>query len=835
MNERTPVSEALIESERRYRRLFESAKDGILILDAETGIVVDVNPFLIRLLGYEYHSFVGKAIWELGPFKDIVSNRENFAELQQKEYIRYEDKPLESADGKQHEVEFVSNVYLVNHKKVIQCNIRDITERKRAESYRDLSRVILQILNDPGRMQDAIRRVVAALQTHAGFDAVGIRLQDGDDFPYFMQEGFSEEFLRTENALIHRDADGGVCRNEDGTICLECTCGLVLCGNADLSNPLFTAGGSFWTNDSIPLLDLPSDEDPRLHPRNECIHQGYASVSLVPIRTRERIVGLIQLNARRKGVFTLETVQMLEGIASHISESMMRKKAEEELRSSRQLLEGILNAIPVRVFWKDKNCVYLGCNTAFARDAGFADQKDVIGKNDDQMSWREQAELFRSADRQVMESGGTISNLEESLTTPAGNSLLLLTSKTPLRNAQGEIFGVLGTYMDITAQRQLETQFRQAQKMEAVGRLAGGVAHDFNNMLGVILGYTSIALGQADPSQPLFANLQEIEKAAERSAGLTRQLLAFARKQEIEPKILDLNDAVSGTLKMLGRLIGENIHLVWIPGSDLQPVKIDPSQIDQILANLCLNARDAIGGPGKVTLATGNVTIDTTYCSTHAEGVPGEYVFLSVSDNGHGMDPETLAHIFEPFFTTKGVGEGTGLGLATVYGIVKQNNGFIYAYSEPGLGTTFRIYLPQVAKEAVQSAVAVKAKVPAGRGETVLLVEDEPSLIVVFKLFLEDLGYNVLPAGTPKEALELSGRHSGDIHLLLTDVVMPGMNGRKLADLILADRPDIKVIFMSGYTADVIIERGVLDQNKAFITKPFSQNELALKVRSLLE
>jgi PAS domain S-box-containing protein len=829
-----PENEALVESERRYRRLFETARDGILILDAETGIVVDVNPFLLDLLNYPYERFVGKAIWELGFFKDIVGNRDNFAELQQQEYIRYEDKPLESADGTRHEVEFISNVYLVESSKVIQCNIRDITERKREEGYRELSREILQILSGSEDIQNCIQKVLTVLKQSTAVNAAGIRLQDGDDFPYFVQEGFSEDFLQTENSLTVRNADGGVCRDGSGAVSLECTCGLVLCSKTDPSNALFTPGGSFWTNDSMPLLDIPDGEDPRLHPRNECIHQGYASVALIPIRTKDRNVGLIQLNARQKGHFTLKTIELLEDIASHIGEAMMRKRAEEALRASQQLLEGILNAIPVRVFWKDKNLVYLGCNAAFARDAGFADPKEVIGKDDFQMSWHGQADLYRADDRRIIESGESTSNREEAQTTPGGDTITLLTSEVPLRNLNGEINGILGTYVDITEQRSLEAQLRQAQKMEAVGRLAGGVAHDFNNMLQVILGYTGIALEQAEPSRPLYTHLKEIQKAAERSAGLTRQLLAFARKQDIEPKILDLNDAVSGMLKMLRRLIGENIHLTWVPGSDLRPVKIDPSQIDQILANLCLNARDSVIGSGTVILETGNVTIDAAYCAKHAEAVPGGYVFLSVSDDGCGMDAETMAHIFEPFFTTKGVGEGTGLGLATVYGIVKQNGGFVYAYSEPGIGTTFRIYLPQSAAEAVQSDVTA-VKTPEARGETVLLVEDEPSLRTVYKLFLDALGYTVLSAETPEEAFKLSQRHSGQIHLLLTDVVMPGMNGRQLADRICATKPDINVLFMSGCTADVMIRRGVLEQDKAFIAKPFSQNELARKVRAVLD
>ncbi len=269
---------------------------------------------------------------------------------------------------------------------------------------------------------------------------------------------------------------------------------------------------------------------------------------------------------------------------------------------------------------------------------------------------------------------------------------------------------------DITEKLSLESQLRQAQKMESVGRLAGGVAHDFNNMLGVIIGHTELALEQMDPAQPLFTSMQEIRKAALRSADLTRQLLAFARKQTVAPKVLDLNETVEGMLKMLRRLIGEDIDLVWLPDSDLWPVKMDPSQIDQILANLCVNARDAIEGVGKITIETHKVTFDEAYCADHSGFIPGDFVMLAVSDDGQGMDKETLDKIFEPFFTTKGIGKGTGLGLATVYGIVKQNNGFINVYSEPGQGTTFKIYLPRHAAETEQ--MERKARLLPRRGVT---------------------------------------------------------------------------------------------------------------------
>jgi signal transduction histidine kinase/ActR/RegA family two-component response regulator len=361
------------------------------------------------------------------------------------------------------------------------------------------------------------------------------------------------------------------------------------------------------------------------------------------------------------------------------------------------------------------------------------------------------------------------------------------------------------------------------------------IFHDFNNMLAVILGHAEMALLQVDPAQPLHADLEEIRTAAERSANLTRQLLAFARKQTVAPKVLDLNETVAGMLKLLQRLIGENIHLTWQPGANLWPVRVDPSQIDQILANLCVNARDAIADVGTITIETGNAVFDEAYCAAHPDAVPGEYVRLAVSDTGCGMDQDTLAHIFEPFFTTKGVGKGTGLGLATVYGIVKQNNGFITVYSEPGQRTTFTIYLPRQVGKAEQARLAGAAE-PALRGqETILLVEDEPVILELTTVMLERQGYTVLAASTPGEAIRLARERAGNIHLLMTDVVMPEMNGRDLAKNLLSLYPQLKHLFMSGYTANVIAYNGVLDEGVYFIQKPFSIKGLAAKVREALD
>lgn len=399
----------------------------------------------------------------------------------------------------------------------------------------------------------------------------------------------------------------------------------------------------------------------------------------------------------------------------------------------------------------------------------------------------------------------------------------------------GNPLRTVGTAQDITAHRLLEDQLRQAQKMESVGRLAGGVAHDFNNLLCVILGNVDLAMFEVNGTHPLHKHLADIRSAAERSADLTRQLLTFARQQAVAPKVLDLNGKVEVTLTLLRRLIGEDIDLAWLPGKGLWPIRLDPSQLDQLLTNLCVNARDAIPDVGKITIETSNSVFDEAYCTAHRGFVPGEFVLLAISDNGCGMDKNTMDRIFEPFFTTKELGKGTGLGLATVYGIVKQNNGFINVYSEPGNGTTFKIYLPRFESQHTMVDTAMAAAPPRGRGEALLLVEDEPTLLESTGKMLEMQGYHVLSANTPEEAIRLAKEYTGTISLLMTDVVMPGMNGRELSDKILLIRPEMKTLFMSGYTANVIAHHGVLDEGVHFIQKPFSLKDLAAKVGSVLE
>ena len=472
-------------------------------------------------------------------------------------------------------------------------------------------------------------------------------------------------------------------------------------------------------------------------------------------------------------------------------------------------------------------------NPAFESLTGYT-REEVIGRNPRFLKSGQQdvafyREMWATLTRGKIWQGTLVDRKKD------GTFITMETSISPVHDSAGTIVNYVAAKRDITLELSLRAQFDQAQKMESVGRLAGGVAHDFNNMLGVILGYTELALEQVGPAHPIFDDLQEIRNAAERSADLTRQLLAFSRQQTIAPKVLDLSETIAGMLKMLGRLIGEDIKLVFDPGKNLWPTKIDPSQLDQILVNLCVNARDAITDIGRITIEIGNSKFDEEFCASHAGFLPGEYVGVSVTDTGSGMDKATLAHIFEPFFTTKEMGKGTGLGLATVYGIVKQNRGFINVYSEVGEGTRFTIYLSRHVGDEAQKNAEEKAS-PDERGrETILLVEDEPAILSMTKVLLERQGYIVLAASTPDQAIGIAKEHANAIHLLMTDVVMPEMNGRELAKTLQELYPGLQLLFMSGYTANVIDHHGVLDSDVCFIQKPFSMHDLFAMIRKALD
>lgn len=510
------------------------------------------------------------------------------------------------------------------------------------------------------------------------------------------------------------------------------------------------------------------------------------------------------------------------------------KHAEESLRASNELLKLIVNTVPVRVFWKDTELRYLGCNQAFACDARVASPDDLIGKDDYQLVWKELAEMYRADDREVIESGVAKLSYDEQQTTVAGDRIWIRTSKVPLRNEASVIFGVLGIYEDITEHKKLEVQLAQAQKMEVVGQLSGGIAHDLNNILTAIIGYSTLMEMGMSEDDPKRDHLNHVLAAAERAAELTKSLLAFSRKQIINPQPVDLNQIIVKTKKFMTRIIAEDIDFTVEFKKDSLVVNADTGQIEQVLMNLVTNARDAMPSGGQLTIETDAVVLDDSFIKAHGFGEPGPYALLIFSDSGEGMDSATCKKVFEPFFTTKEVGKGTGLGLSIVYGIVKQHNGFITVYSESGNGTTFRIYLP-LTQTAVESSQKNLAKVLKGGKETILVADDDFSVRDLLEKTLTMFGYTVIVAVDGSDALSKFREQPTGINLVMLDVVMPKLNGKEVRDEIRKLNPAVNVIFMSGYTRDIIHKRGVLDESVQFIPKPLNPKKLLLKVRNVLD
>jgi two-component system cell cycle sensor histidine kinase/response regulator CckA len=629
------TEQALRASELSYRRLFEAAKDGILILDVDTGRITDVNPFLFKLLGFSRAEMIGQTVGELSPFKDIESNQIMLERLQKDGYVRYEDLPLETRDGRRLDVEFVSNVYQAGDKNVIQCNVRDITERKAAEKERS--------------------RLAAIIE-------------------------YSDE------AIVTKSANG------------------IIIG---------------WNRGAERLY-------------------GY---------TAEEIIG--------------RSVSIL--------------------------------------FPPDRYPEYLKI-------------------------------------MKVVRSGKTVSSFDTVRRRKDGTLITVSVGITPIETLDGEVVATSKISHDVTRIKKLEAQIIEAQKMEVIGQLASGVAHDFNNILSVIIGYSDLVKSTFESNSVAQEYIDEIRHAADCAAGLTRQLLVFSRKQSVLPVVLDLDAVVKDMEKMLRRLIDENIALTIVPGKDSGRIKADFGYVGQVLMNLVVNARDAMPDGGKLTIATKHVTLDEHYAATHTGVTPGDFVMLSVSDTGTGMTEEVKAHLFEAFFTTKPKGKGTGLGLATCQTIVQQSAGHIGVYSEVGKGTTFKVYFPRVEQPMDMPAKPLEMS-PFQRGtETLLLVEDDASVRHLACTVLEAQGYKVLRANNGQDALRVAREHKeSPIRLVVTDVIMPLMGGKAMAEWLKVLYPNLKILFTSGYTDDAITHHGVLEAGVEFLSKPYTPAAIARKVREMLD
>ncbi len=750
-------------------RFFLTALDLLCIADTE-GHFLQLNREWERALGYRLEDLEGKKFFDLVHPEDLDATLKAVDELKsQKEILNFTNRYL-CKDGSYRWIEWRS----IPNGNLIYAAARDVTDRKKMEAALQLEKEFRQRVFDGSR--------------------IAIVVMDATTFKFIDCNPAAVEIYRFQSrseVIGKTPLDFSAPIQYDGTSSVEKS---TYYNNKALKEGKVVfewrhqrADGELWD----------------------------AEVHLMSFKTQER--HLLQ--------FTLQDITE-------------RKKAENELLREKQFTEKLLESLPGVFFLYDQTCHLKRWNKAHETALGFSADELSDWYIPDWHESPEDAEKGLVAAKELLKTG-IGGAFETTLVNKKGEHIPYLISMNRLMTPEGPL--LMGVGIDITERKQaeaekemLQLQLVQSQKIESIGRLAGGVAHDFNNMLQAILGNTEIALMKTESESPVRTSLQEIQKYAQHSADLTRQLLAFARKQTIAPKVLNLNETVAGMLKMLRRLIGEDIDLAWLPGKNLGLINMDPSQIDQILANLCINARDAIGNRvGRVTIETANAVFDDEYCTQHADYIPGEYIQLTISDDGSGMDAETLTQIFEPFFTTKEMGKGTGLGLSTVYGVVKQNNGFINVYSELDHGTAFKIFLPRHAARSVPRSKESQVVARSGE-ETVLLVEDEESILTMVTEMLESLGYTVFAAKNPDEAISLAREHKSRIDLLITDVVMPKMNGRELSQTLLSIHPDIKCLFMSGYTADVIAHHGVLDQGVHFIQKPFDLKALTSMIHKVL-
>jgi PAS domain S-box-containing protein len=683
--------------------------------------------------------------------------------------------------------------------------IRDITDRKGAEE---------ELRQYHAQLEELVRQRTSEL-TNANK-----QLQREA-----IERNRAEEALRTSEEkyrLVVENANQGIVVIQDGKV--------------RFVNPKVTEISGFSQEElserSFPEFIHPDDRDlvANRH-RDRLKGEEVPHVYAFRVRDRYGTIRWLEINA------VLITWEGRPATLNFLSDITERKETLDALRESEERFRQLAENIDV-VFWVNSlNGRKLYINPAY----------ETVWKQPCERVYKEPAAWLESVhpeDRQHMievfekskQRDFVRSEYEYRIIWPSGEVRWISERAFPVVNEHGAVYRVAGIAEDITQHKHLEEQLIWSQKMETVGRLAGGVAHDFNNMLTIIRGYAELGRMGLHPADPLHGDLQEILGAANRAAKLTHQLLTFSRRQVIEPRVINLNDVLLHTDKMLRRIIGEDIELVTLPTEDLGRIRVDPGQVEQVLVNIAVNSRDAMPNGGKLTIETDNVTLDETYAARHVGVTPGEYVMLAVSDTGIGMTREVKEHLFEPFFTTKDAGKGIGLGLATCYGIVKQNGGNIWVYSEPGRGTTFKIYFPRVALEAEALPMRDESGYLPRGTETVLLVEDDPAVRTMAVRVLWEQGYTVLEAGNGEEALETAREHEGKtIHLLLTDVVIPQRGGKGLADCLRAERPDTKVLFMSGYPGEAVVHHGVLDSGTAFLHKPFSPSVLARKVREVLD
>ncbi|MGH9775979.1 MAG: PAS domain S-box protein [Candidatus Acidiferrales bacterium] len=797
ITERLQNEAARRSAEERFRTIFENAVEGFFQTTPD-GRYVSINPALARMYGYGSPEELGANVSDIGAQVYVDASRRDAFKRMMDEKGRVEgfEYQVYRRDG--------AKIWLSENARAVrdargkllyyEGTVEEITKRKRDELERQVTLEIIHGVNVTDNLGELLRLIHGSLSKVLSaencFVALRDPLSDLFHFPFFVDK-FDDAPPPTKMGR-------------------SCTAYVYRTGRAML----------------IPqkvFEQLAAEGEVELVGTNSPAWLG------VPLRTPSETIGvLVVQHYEDPNAYTERDLEFLTSVGGQIAVAIERKRAESLLRESEARLRVLVEQLPAVLWTTDTELRFTSSLGAGLVRLGLKPNQVVGLTLFDYFETSDQSFLPISAHRKALLGDAQTFSVEWS-----GGSYAC--HAEPLRSADGEIVGTICMALDVTDRKQLEAQLRQAQKMEAVGRLAGGIAHDFNNLLMVIQGYTELLVENLEGETSLRRHAEQIHQAAERAAGLTRQLLAFSRKQVLAPKVLNLQAVVSDMEKMLRRLIGEDIELVTVNPPGPWQVRADRSQIEQVILNLAVNARDAMPRGGKLTIETSNVELDHSYAQRHAIVTPGEYVMLAVTDTGCGMDADTQARIFEPFFTTKEKGKGTGLGLATVYGIVKQSGGYIWVYSEIVKGTTFKVYLPRVQEAVSPNEQKKEAASPRHGSETILLVEDEAGVRALAREYLQSSGYTVLEARNGAEALEIAAKHGSEIHLLLTDVVMQGISGRELAENIQKLRPSAKVLFMSGYTDQAIVHHGILAPDTVLLQKPFTLNALSHKLREILD
>lgn len=782
----------------RFRQLFDHAFEGMFQTTPD-GRYLRVNHTLARMYGYNNAQELMGAVSDIGAAIYVDPGRRHEFKRLMEEKGRVESFEYQVRDRYGRKIWLSEKAWAIRDERgcIVSYDgaVQDITERKRSELERRVTIEVLRAMTATSNVDELLRLIHKALRDVVPADNCFVALYNDAtalfEFPFFVDQ-----------------FDAAPATEPTGRSCMDY---IFRTNRPSMISPERLA--ELVKQGEVELIGTPS-----------------RSWLGVPLKTPSATIGvLVVQDYTTENAYNERDLEFLDSIGGQIALAIERTRSEERLHSSDARLRVLIEQLPAVLWTADRDMRFTSALGAGLARLGLKPNELVGIKLADYLQTSDGTYPAVAAHRRALNGEPVTFHLEWKSGSYACHA-------EPLRGPQGEIQGVICMALDVTDRKQLEEQFRQAQKMEAVGRLAGGIAHDFNNLLMVIQGYGDLLVERLHASDPLRKNVEQIQTASQRATSLTRQLLAFSRKQMLAPKILNIQTVIADMETILRRLIGEDIVLEALSAPSLGHVKADRSQIEQVVMNLAINARDAMPSGGRLTIDAQNVEIDSDVPQQPTVVAPGNYVMLAVTDNGCGMNEETRAHIFEPFFTTKDKGKGTGLGLATVYGIVKQSGGYIWVYSEPGVGTTFKIYLPRIEEEEANAGAYADADSntsPKGSG-VVLLVEDEKGVRELTREYLEKSGYTVLEAPDGDSALEMARGHNGRIHALVTDVVMPGLSGRELSERVTRLRPEMRVLYMSGYTDQSAFRNGILDKGAELLQKPFGMSTLASKLREML-